>query len=169
LVPKSSSLLFYPKSRRVSIVNNNCPEQVPDFVARTGLFISGSVSPGVAGVSIDVIQVKDNTKIMTVETDAQGKYSAGPLYDDNEYKVNATKDGYTLIKKEDSKYDFIATQLSSISVMIQDSDGAPLSGVFISLSGVSQYRQSSISPENGSLSFNNLIPGDYFLQYDIIQ
>lgn len=46
-------------------------------------------------MTITVLNESSRSIMTQVETDADGKYSAGPLYDDQAYKLVAHKDGFT--------------------------------------------------------------------------
>ena len=63
---------------------------LPNFEGRPGIFLAGTVSPKLAGVTISAfVKSPDNewAPLSTVKTDNDGRYSIGPLYDDKSYKV----------------------------------------------------------------------------------
>ena len=52
-------------------------------------------------------------------TDKSGTYKAGPLYDDQQYDIEASKEDY-IIKRIDNSYNFKAQKLSTLTVTVTD-------------------------------------------------
>eukprot|EP00741_Cyanophora_paradoxa_P017415 tig00020965_g16824.t1 len=86
VVPKSKSLLFYPKTRTASVTKAECQKPVEAIECRPGVFLKGKVA-AVAGVEITVTSETTGDVVARTTTDASGAYAAGPLYDDQKYKV----------------------------------------------------------------------------------
>lgn len=72
-------------------------KNIPVFYGRPGIYVKGSVVPALAGVSITLVSEKNSqagglkageVAISTV-TGSDGKYVAGPLYDDTTYASQA--------------------------------------------------------------------------------
>ena len=69
-----------------------------------GLYIEGSVSPSISGVSVRVIAAGDshNTPLkkgelaLEISTGSDGVFVGGPLYDDISYTLEASKVSYLL-------------------------------------------------------------------------
>ncbi|EGG20659.1 hypothetical protein DFA_00520 [Cavenderia fasciculata] len=157
----TSKLLFYPQSRLVLIDSNNCLPEIETIVARPGLFIRGKVNPQTANVDITTYKGNDEVAEVTVQTNEKGEYVVGPLKDDAEYTLKASKPGFHFKKESDSN-NFNAIQLGSLVVNIIDSvTKQPIQGVLLSVSGEG-YRSNLRSPVNGSIGFFGLFPGQYF-------
>ena len=78
--------------------------------------------------------------------------------------VTAEKEGF-VITGPDADQVFLAHKLAQVIVQVSDNaDGASLQGVLLSLSGGESYRRNSVTNEEGSLIFNSLSPGEYFLR-----
>ena len=82
-----------------SVSVNGCQDTVPQITAKTGLYLEGSVSPATSDVDVKIISVGKSSythlnkgDVATeTKTDSDGSFFAGPLYDDIEYKVEASK------------------------------------------------------------------------------
>jgi hypothetical protein len=159
--PHQSSTLYYPKSRHVSIDSKGCPPPIEAFTGRKGKFLSGKVTPAISGVKIVIESSSMSEAPVTISADSNGVYSAGPLYDDEEYTVSAWRKGYHFI--EDTPGNFRALKLTEIQIKLVDSEGQPLSGVLVSLSG-DGYRSSNITEDDGRFTFSGLFPGTYYLR-----
>lgn len=78
---------------------NGCQDTVPQITAKAGLYLEGSVSPATSDVDIKIISAgKSNYAHLNkgdvateTKTDSDGSFFAGPLYNDIEYKVEASK------------------------------------------------------------------------------
>lgn len=155
-----SSLLFYPRSQTIVMNEEKCPFLVPSFKARPGLYLTGTVTPAVDGVQIIVQSSQDPEFSLTAYSKKDGSYSAGPLYDIGNYKVEAFSEGYHFIEKE--KGNFHVIKLGKIQIQIRiDDDSLP--GVLLSLSGEG-YRNNNQTDENGDFIFDTLFPGQYFIR-----
>ena len=162
--PFSDTVLFYPRSRSVAVTESVCPPPLEPFESRTGLFLTGSVTPPVAGAVISVTSDADGRVVRSAETGADGKYRAGPLYDDLTYTLSAARSGYHLRPVEGSKRDFVALKLGSVVVSVVDEAGAPLPSVLLSLSSDS-YRSNEATGDDGQHTFGDLAPeSGYFLR-----
>ncbi|KAK8947068.1 hypothetical protein KSP39_PZI007206 [Platanthera zijinensis] len=165
-------ILFYPRKHHVSVTSDGCQAPVPIFVGRMGLYAEGSVSPPLAGVNIKVIAAGDSILshlhtgdlVLVTETGADGSFSAGPLFDDIHYNVEAFKPGYFV--KQVGPYSFTCQKLGQVVVNVHD--GAETVGLFpsvlLSLSGEDGYRNNSVSGAGGAFIFDNLFPGSFYLR-----
>eukprot|EP01133_Synstelium_polycarpum_P003812 gene3812-4399_t len=164
-VPTSSNsdLLFYPHSRAASINAERCPPSLDPIVSRPGLFIRGQVFPNIEGVEITPYLVNGDKSGESAVSGSEGHYVIGPLYDDRQYTLKASKPGFHF-KKESNSDNFKAIELGSLTVSIRDSaSNSPVQGVLLSLSGEG-YRSNVQSPVNGSIGFPMLFPGTYFVK-----
>jgi len=169
LTPKVESihnLLFYPRFTNNVISSFECPQSLPTFTARAGIFLKGSVDPKVSGVEITASFAETNEQFAQIFTDNSGTYNIGPLYDDQQYKVTAFKEDYVF--EEKSKGNFKAIQLGRISVIVKESGTSNSllqsnSKVLLSLSG-ENYRSNNVTHPNGTLIFHSLYPDTYFLK-----
>ncbi len=83
---EQTDVLFYPRTRAVRVsAASPCLTAVEPFEGRAGVYVSGRVSPAVAGVTITLVSKETQQSVVT---DANGKYRAGPLYDDQKYTGN---------------------------------------------------------------------------------
>lgn len=165
-----NKVLFYPARQQYSVSMNGCQDTIPPITAKTGLYLEGSVSPGTPDVNIKILAAGKSTyahlnkgDVATeTKTDSQGSFLAGPLYDDIEYKVEASKDGYHL--KKTGPYTFACQKLGQILVRIYGENSELLPSVLLSLSGEEGYRNNSISSSGGTFIFDNLFPGSFYLR-----
>ena len=155
--PSSSGHLFDPESLHI-FVDDSCHLEVAQFQANKGHFVKGQISPPVEGVKILITNSEPGQKFTQTLTDKSGKYSLGPL-PPNEYKVEASKEGYVFEKDSNG---FKSKKLASISVHVQDDAQNDLNGVVISVSG-GDFRSNTKS-EKGKAEFLSLAPGEYFIK-----
>lgn len=81
------------------MVQDGCQDPIAAFSARLGLYIEGSVSPPLLNVSIQVVAESDSyisslrkgDISLETSTGADGLFIAGPLYDDIDYSIEASK------------------------------------------------------------------------------
>ncbi|PON61743.1 Glucoamylase, starch-binding [Parasponia andersonii] len=169
---KEGKLLFYPRQTNVLVANDGCQAAIPLFSGRVGLYIKGSVSPPLSGVHIRILasgdsqiaRLKNGQLVLETTTGVDGSFIGGPLYDDIDYHVEASKPGYHL--KWVGPYSFSCQKLSQISVRIYLKDDAKelIPSVLLSLSGNDGYRNNSVSEAGGMFLFNNLFPGTFYLR-----
>ncbi|WOL10268.1 nodal modulator 1 [Canna indica] len=169
---QDKKILFYPRQRQVSVAVDGCQASIPPIIGRVGLYIEGSVSPALDGVSIRVFAMENSNYVslqkgdlaFETETGTDGSFEAGPMYDDISYKVEASKTGYHL--KQVGPSSFTCEKLSQIVVHIHDGreDGELFPSVLLSLSGEDGYRNNSVSSAGGSFSFVDLFPGSFYLR-----
>jgi hypothetical protein len=155
-----NALLFYPRSLEVVLTSAGCPPPVQPFFGRVGLYLKGRVTPSVADAKIVVEAASSGSASMTVAIEPDGSYVAGPLYDDEEYTVSAWSEGYHFV--QETPGEFRALKLGHITVSITV-NGAPLSGVLLSLSGTN-YRNNNETGTDGTFRFSGLFPGTYFVR-----
>ncbi|KAK1315520.1 hypothetical protein QJS10_CPA05g00205 [Acorus calamus] len=165
-------ILFYPRQRNVSVNIDGCQPTVPPFVGRVGLYVEGSVNPALSGVAIRILASGEssNTPLrkgeiaMETETGVDGLFVAGPLYDDTDYYVEASKPGYHL--RQVGPNSFSCQKLSQIVVHIFAGEESVerLPSVLLSLSGEDGYRNNSITSAEGIFIFDNLFPGSFYLR-----
>lgn len=177
-VPRYSSgiqgkkILFYPTKRHVSVLSDGCQAAIPTIVGRLGMYVEGSVSPPLDGVNIRIIAAGDSIHsplrtgdlALVTETGADGSFSAGPLFEDILYNVEASKPGYLV--KQVGPNSFTCLKLGRIVVNVHD--GREPVGLFpsvlLSLSGDDGYRNNSVSGAGGTFTFDNLFPGSFYLR-----
>ncbi|KAK1277905.1 hypothetical protein QJS04_geneDACA007053 [Acorus gramineus] len=165
-------ILFYPRQRNVSVNIDGCQPTVPPFVGRVGLYVEGSVNPALSGIAIKILASGEssNTPLrkgevaMETETGVDGLFVAGPLYDDTDYYVEASKPGYHL--RQVGPNSFSCQKLSQIVVHIFAGEESVerLPSVLLSLSGEDGYRNNSITSAEGIFIFDNLFPGSFYLR-----
>lgn len=161
LTPGSPTNLYqYEPSSHTVTMPEDCVLDAVTFKAERALFIYGRVTPPLGGVTINV---EGNGEIHTYTTDADGKYTAGPLDNSVQYSVSAEKKGYVMNALKEKGH-FEAYKLAEVIVEVKDENGTPLPGVLISMSGGKSYRQNSLTENDGTIAFLSLTPGDYFLR-----
>ena len=159
--PIASKFLFQQPKLHVTIADD-CQLDLVKFTATKGLFVSGAVTPALAGVTV-TLRSEQLTEPATAVTDEEGRYSLGPFSRDIQYTVAAEKLGYVITETE--RGSFSAKKLASVVVSVVDTAGARLSGVVVSLSGgENNFRTNEQTGPNGSLSFLALSPGEYFVK-----
>ncbi|KAH9318972.1 hypothetical protein KI387_020741, partial [Taxus chinensis] len=156
----------------VAVKTDGCQPPIPPFVGRLGRYVEGSVFPALHGVDIRIIGQSDSSNghlkkgdlALSTSTGLDGLFSGGPLYDDTDYYVEASKEGYHL--KSLGGYSFSCQKLSEIVVHIYAGEGAEesLPSVLLSLSGEDGYRNNSVSAPGGAFNFENLFPGSFFIR-----
>ncbi|XP_061181394.1 BOS complex subunit NOMO1-like [Saccostrea echinata] len=161
---KSKELLFSPSSVEVTVVGDTCPGEAVKFVGKRGIFITGSIKPKLAGVTVTVTHKDGSAEPIVIETPESGEFKVGPLHREKEYEVTAEKAGYVLEKEKEKPLVFTASKLGEISVQVVDEKNQPLSDVLLSLSGGKQYRSNNVTRENGTIVFIGLSPGQYYLR-----
>jgi len=161
------NILFNPKKHEVK-VHNDCiqGEHAITFTASKGLVIRGKIVPGVSGIEVIAKDLRDGTIADRTTTSATGEYKLGPLYDSEQnYQVIARKEGYRITKDPDNPNDFLTEQLSYLIITVKDTKGNPLPDVAFDLSHSARtYRNNSRSNNEGKTSFDELIPGNYYLK-----
>ncbi|CAL1545393.1 unnamed protein product [Lymnaea stagnalis] len=161
---KSSDVLFYPSSVDAYISGEACPGVIADLIGRKGVFIQGTISPPLNGVTVTVTDKDGAMAPIVLSTDTNGKYKVGPLHADKKYLVVAEKEGFVLSKESENSMSFRAFKLGEIAVQMLDEKGLPLSSVLLSLSGDHQYRSNNVTGADGHMIFTGLSPGQYFLR-----
>lgn len=166
LKDKLPKLLFFPKFKQIR-VEESCSENHDNlkFELRTGLIIKGTVDPPMDGVKITAY-VKDTQDVITsTESLKNGTYQIGPLYTEMEYDIKATKDGYKIWATTENEYAFKAEKLSFLRVKIVDTEGNPLSSVFLSLSSANRsFKVNSNTNADGYFDFLELYSGEYYIK-----
>ena len=80
-----------------------------------------------------------------------------------EYELKAVKEGYKIYQK--NKNEFKCEKLSYLKVKVEDLEGNPLSGVFISLSSSERsFRANNNTNNDGYFTFIDLSSGEYYIQ-----
>lgn len=159
--PILTDMLFDPPVRSVTIPRESCPERIPVFHGRRGVYVAGKVIPAVAGVRITVSFTSDN-EIVNLVTDSKGAYSHGPIDSSRQYSVSAFLDGYVIEPEADSATNFRVSKLGEINIEVS-AGNEKVSGVLVSLSG-GKFRSNNFTNVDGRLRFLNLSPGQYFLR-----
>lgn len=165
-------ILFYPRQRLVSVTIDGCQAPIPPVVGQVGLYLEGSVSPALAGVNIRILAAGESSYAplqkgdlaFETETGPDGSFTAGPLYNDTTYNIEASKPGYHVRKVGSNS--FTCQKLGQIVVNIYDGAeaGELLPSVLLSLSGEDGYRNNSVSSAGGTFVFDNLFPGSFYLR-----
>lgn len=158
-----NSILFYPRMGTIALDDEECPPPASPFHGRVGLYLKGTVHPSGSMAKL-VVESKTSGSILTVVSNNDGSYAAGPLYDDEDYSIKAQGEGYHF--KETSPGNFRALKLGKINVMITEKGTGkeiPTPEVMLSLGG-DDYQQSNTTDETGRSSFGGLFPGKYFLR-----
>ncbi|KAJ7534510.1 hypothetical protein O6H91_13G097300 [Diphasiastrum complanatum] len=166
------TILFYPREQQVHVVDDGCQPNIGEFYGRPGIYINGYVTPALQGVNIDVISESDSAagrlrrgevafKTVTLE---DGSYTAGPLFDDTTYRVQAEKSGYHL--KAIGNHLFSCEKLGRIIVEVSPGEGAEefMPTVLLSLSGENGYRKNAVTGPGNFFSFDDLFPGTFYLR-----
>ncbi|KAF0301730.1 Nodal modulator 2 [Amphibalanus amphitrite] len=159
--PQSDTMLFTPTYRQLT-AGEDCADEAVTFQARKGTFISGRISPSLAGARITVSAA--DMEPVTAITDDKGAYQIGPLVPDRRYEVDAEKEGYVLTKTDGKPGHFEARKLAELRLRVTDEAGRPLPGVLLSVSGGKDYRRNSLTDKDGRQVFLSLSPGQYFIR-----
>jgi hypothetical protein len=136
---------------------------LPVIAARPGLYLTGKVRPPLSDVKIEVLFEGSDQVVVQTFTSSDGTYRAGPLYDDKEYFVSASLSGYNIKQSEDDPLRFNALKLGQIHVHVRE-DEKVLPGVLISLSSSEGYINNSVTDQNGTFIFEDLIPEEYYIR-----
>ncbi|XP_078158461.1 carbohydrate-binding-like fold [Carex rostrata] len=178
-IPRDSSatreekILFYPTQRQFSVATSGCQKPVALIVGKAGLYLQGSVTPPLSGVKIQIIssgkssyaQLQEGDLAAETETKSDGVFSAGPLYDDINYKIEASKSGYHIRQTGDTSFE--CHKLGQIEVRIRgeaDSETGTVPAVLLSLSSDNGYRNNTVGGAGGAFTFTNLFPGSFYLR-----
>lgn len=89
--------IFFPL--QVVVSNDGCQAPLPTFTGRKGVYIKGFVSPPISGVHVKVFaagdskvaQLRNGELVLETATETDGSFLGGPLYDDIDYNVEASK------------------------------------------------------------------------------
>ena len=149
------NILFYPKTHEVKVTDKCILEaEAIKFTVTKGLIIRGKVSPPVSGIEVTARDIHDNSLVASTITSATGEYRLGPLYDDDKkYVVVAQKEGYRLVKDPSNPYNFVAEQLSYLTISVKEANGNKLSGVIFDLSHSARtYRNNTRTNDDVRLS-----------------
>ncbi|CDW74259.1 nodal modulator 1-like [Stylonychia lemnae] len=155
-----ASLLFYPTSKKIT-VGGECISNIL-FETKTGYTISGKIDPPTEGVLIKVLNKNSKKEIMETTSNGSGEYKVGPLYDDQQYEIEASKEDY-IIKRDGTSYNFKSQKLSTLTVSIQDQNGEPLELVSLQLSAGKGFRQTGSTNAQGIHKFIGLFAGKFYV------
>ena len=159
--------LLFTTTEKILNVQSECQENSDDlkFIIKSGILIEGSVTPVIKDIKIMAYNKKDNTLITSSLTDETGKYKIGPLSMDDEYELKAVKEGFKIYPKKGETNVFKCEKLSYLKVKVEDLEGNPLSGVFISLSSSERsFRANNNTNNDGYFTFIDLSSGEYYIQ-----
>ena len=157
--------LLFTKTEKLLNIQSECQENSENlkFVIKSGILIEGRVYPAIKDIKILAYNKNDNSLITTAMTNEEGKYKIGPLSMDDEYDLKAVKEGYKIYQK--NKNEFKCEKLSYLKVKVEDLEGNPLSGVFISLSSSERsFRANNNTNNDGYFTFIDLSSGEYYIQ-----
>ena len=159
--------LLFTTTEKILNVQSECQENSDDlkFIIKSGILIEGKVTPAIKDIKIMAYNKNDNTLITSSLTDEKGKYKIGPLSMDDEYELKAVKEGYKIYPKKGEANVFKCEKLSYLKVKVEDLEGNPLSGVFISLSSSERsFRANNNTNNDGYFTFIDLSSGEYYIQ-----
>lgn len=159
--------LLFTTTEKILNVQSECQENSDDlkFIIKSGILIEGKVTPVIKDIKIMAYNKNDNTLITSSLTDEKGKYKIGPLSMDDEYELKAIKEGYKIYPKKGETNVFKCEKLSYLKVKVEDLEGNPLSGVFISLSSSERsFRANNNTNNDGYFTFIDLSSGEYYIQ-----
>lgn len=170
VVATAESLLFFPSTLSLT-VGRDCNDRAGSIIAQRGLYVSGTIRPPISDVRITITGGR-LSQPATVLTDAQGRYSYGPVNLDGHpildmaatFRVAAEKKGF-IIHATDVFGDFVAEKLAEITVTLTDfTTGQPLPSVLVAAAGGVGYRQNSQTGADGKVTLSGLNPGEYFIK-----
>ena len=159
--------LLFTTTEKILNVQSECQENSDDlkFIIKSGILIEGKVTPAIKDIKIMAYNKNDNTLITSSLTDEKGKYKIGPLSMDDDYELKAIKEGYKIYPKKGETNVFKCEKLSYLKVKVEDLEGNPLSGVFISLSSSERsFRANNNTNNDGYFTFIDLSSGEYYIQ-----
>ena len=164
VTPLSSdaSVIFTPSTTTYKVGTRGagaCPAASVTFAASVGITMSGSVIPAMSGVAI-IASSASGAEAARIVTGADGTYSLGPL-DGEGYTLRAEKTNFQFVKEGG---DFRSVQLGHVTLRTVDTGGKAVAGVLLSLSGDAGFRHNNKTAEDGTYTFADLLPGDYFLR-----
>jgi protocatechuate 3,4-dioxygenase beta subunit len=160
------NLIFLPKEKEL-IVKHSCitDEKELKFVMKSGLIIEGTVTPAMEGVLLTAYNTATKESVSSTYTDNKGEYKIGPLYKENQYEIKASKDGYKIVPEAKNPYNFNAEKLSFLRVKVVDTNGKPLSSVFLSLSSADRgFKINNNTNSEGYYDFFELYSGEYYIK-----
>ena len=159
--------LLFMTTEKIINVESECQENSDNlkFIIKSGILIEGKVSPPIKDIKISAYNKNDNSIITTSLTNNEGKYKIGPLSMDDEYELKAIKEGYKIYPNKENRHYFKCEKLSYLKVKVEDLEGNPLSGVFISLSSSERsFRANNNTNNEGFFTFMDLSSGEYYIQ-----
>ena len=159
--------LLFMTTEKIINIESECQENSDNlkFIIKSGILIEGKVSPPIKDIKISAYNKNDNSIITTSLTDEKGKYKIGPLSMEDEYELKAIKEGYKIYPSKENKLFFKCEKLSYLKVKVEDLEGNPLSGVFISLSSSERsFRANNNTNNEGFFTFMDLSSGEYYIQ-----
>ena len=159
--------LLFMTTEKIINVESECQENSDNlkFIIKSGILIEGKVTPPIKDIKISAYNKNDNSIITTSLTDEKGNYKIGPLSMEDEYELKAVKEGYKIYPNKDNKHYFKCEKLSYLKVKVEDLEGNPLSGVFISLSSSERsFRANNNTNNEGFFTFMDLSSGEYYIQ-----
>ena len=157
--------LLFTTTEKLLNIQSECQENSDNlkFIIKSGILIEGKVNPAIKDIKILAYNKNDSSLITTAMTNEEGKYKIGPLSMDDEYELKAVKEGYKIYQK--NKNEFKCEKLSYLKVKVEDLEGNPLSGVFISLSSSERsFRANNNTNNDGYFTFIDLTSGEYYIQ-----
>lgn len=164
LVPSSNDMLFAP-ARKEIVGQHDCVDTIFTFEGVKALIVDGSITPAISGANVKIIFPK-NPELSPIETisNAEGRFSFGPLDNDLTYDIEASKESYVFSEYDHSRQTFKAHKLCEIVATVKDEEGNSLPGVLLSLSGGESYRKNLVTGIDGTIKFHSLSPSQYYLR-----
>ncbi|MGN7948869.1 MSCRAMM family protein [Microbacterium sp. 22215] len=152
--------------------DSEVPIELADFVLVENPDLSGTVRSNGTGVAGVVITATAGDDVVTAVTDANGDYTF-PRLPAGDYEITmTTPDGYaatgptsqneTVAAADVENVDFELARLGAFSGVVRTDDGAPVSGVRITLT-TDEGTQTLTTDADGAYGLGNLPPGTYTL------
>lgn len=160
------NLIFLPKEKHID-VKQNCLLDAAElsFTLKYGLIIEGKIAPAMEGVIVSSYNKVSRELIASATTEKTGSYKIGPLYTEFEYDTIAIKEGYKIVPEAKNPYNFNAEKLSFLRVKVVDTNGKPLSSVFLSLSSADRgFKINNSTNADGYMDFLELYSGEYYIK-----
>jgi len=161
-----SKLLFMPKSITID-VKESCHEDPNElfFGMKSGVILDGKITPAMDGVNVYAYNKATHELVSSTVSLPDGRYKIGPLYTEYLYDIKAMKDGYKIVPDSKNPNNFSAEKLSFLRVKIIDTNGKPLSQVFLSLSSADRgFKINNSTNSEGYFDFLELFSGDYYIK-----
>jgi hypothetical protein len=176
LFAKSDKVLFEQNNKVKKIDEFKCDSNLVEFEAKLGIFIVGTISPTtIDSIDLLVKSTFDNSTIEKMQINAVQGFKLGPYKAPfSLYSVELSKSGYLFTNlngetssQKDNIYslNYQVEKLGQLKVNVVDAKlKTNLESVLMSLSSENRlFRQTIKTDHHGTVSFDNLKPGLYYL------